>query len=64
VPRIQDGGRKLFFNKCLWVTGKQCKSTSCTAILISTRKNLWSFLLLLILSLQKIRDKGKIVSAW
>jgi hypothetical protein len=30
---------------------------------ISTKKNLLSFLLLLILS-NKIRDKGKIVSSW
>jgi hypothetical protein len=33
-------------------TGKQCRSTPCIAILISTSKNPWSFLLLLILSVQ------------
>jgi hypothetical protein len=35
----------------------------CIAILISTSKNPCSFLLWLILSLQQIRNKGKIVSA-
>jgi hypothetical protein len=34
-------------------TGNQCESTPCTAILISTSKNPWSFLLLFILSLQQ-----------
>jgi hypothetical protein len=39
--------------KQMFCTRKQCKLNPCIAILISTSKNPWSFLLLLILSLQQ-----------
>jgi hypothetical protein len=41
------------------VQESNASQTPCIAILISTSKNLWFFLLLLILFFNKIRDKSK-----
>jgi hypothetical protein len=49
-----EGGRRLNrLQKMCTHAGKQCESTPCIAILISTNKNSWSFLLLFIFSLQQ-----------
>jgi hypothetical protein len=45
-------------------TGNQCESTPCIAILISTNKTLGPSYYCLYSLFNKIRDKGKIVSAW